>query len=80
MVDEKEIVWILTIEHKHGTDVYAHKTEAGAKGALLDYVQEWWSIEVGDEPIPENPDAAIERYFEEACNEFYSIQDSILYS
>lgn len=34
-------VWVVTIEHKHGTDTAVHRTEEGAQRALQGYVDRW---------------------------------------
>lgn len=68
------IIWILTIEHRHGTNVYAHQTKAGAEESLMEYVDEWWDSEMDGAKIPENRDEAIDGYFSSAVETYY-LQD-----
>lgn len=65
-------VWVtvLRIEHRHGTDVTVHSTEAGADKWLADYCREWWEPQyMGD--MPEGVWDMIDVYFEQTENEFY---------
>lgn len=58
-------VWVLTIEHRHGRDTLAFERKTAAEGHLFDYVKKWWSKAVGDHlPMPEDPQLAIETYFD----------------
>lgn len=57
-------IWLLAIEHRHGTDHWACATEEVALAHLDAYIEEWWTQEVGDEPIPEDRVDRIIRYFE----------------
>jgi hypothetical protein len=63
-------VWVLAIDHRHGTDITAYPTEDAATDALADYARKCWE-EVADpdagtmEP-PEGRDDLIGCYFEAA--------------
>jgi hypothetical protein len=58
-------VAILTISHRHGTNVYPCSTEKAAGQQLKRYVASWWSQVFFKEPIPDDLDEAVSRYFEE---------------
>lgn len=61
---DAKMIYVLTIEHKHGHDTWAHRTPEGARASLLNYAIEYWASEVGDAPKPIDPDALIQQYFE----------------
>lgn len=62
-------VFVTSIEHRHGTNVYANATEAGALDALYAYVDQEWESEgllEKEGPIDNfSTEKAIELYFEE---------------
>jgi len=73
-------IWLLTIEHRHGTDHWVCATEAVALSYLDNYVQQWWEDESEDEDedeeIPSGPSQRRERYFAEiAQSESYCIEE-----
>lgn len=57
------LIWLLTIEHKHGEEQSAHLTEDAAKDALHAYVQEWWEKDGPGGDIPTDRDTVIIAYF-----------------
>ncbi|MCZ4587628.1 hypothetical protein O4328_28740 [Rhodococcus opacus] len=67
----RESVTVVTIDHRHGTTVTAHRTEQGAERALHDHATTWWH-ELADDPgpIPDEPSAAIEEYFARHPSDF----------
>lgn len=71
-------VWVLVIEHRHGFDVFVHRTQEGARQRLLAFVLEWWDREMDGAPQPDSPDLAIDMYFEENDREFYSLDDCVV--
>ena len=73
-------IWVLSIEHRHGIDHSAHRTEEGARVALLSYVDEWWHelAERDFGPPPTDPQERIARYFEDSNDEFYTLADTEL--
>lgn len=73
-MNQPETVWLLTIDHRHGTDTFVHKTEDGAKATLVCYVEDWWSEQCGDLEIPDD-DVAITAYFDAAGDEYYSLEE-----
>jgi hypothetical protein len=54
--------YVATINHRHGVDFYASRTEARLKTAVADWCREWWS-EASDEAMPEKDEDVIEKYF-----------------
>lgn len=58
-------VWVLTINHNHGLDTFAHACEAAAYAQLDAYVQKWWEHEVTGHELPDDPDERIRAYFDE---------------
>lgn len=77
-----DTVWVLIIEHRHGSNIYVNKTKDGAAGELFSYVSEWWDEVRGrgrwgvNDPgdIPADRDEAIETYFEVVSDEFYTLE------
>jgi hypothetical protein len=61
-------IHVLMIEHQHGTNFSAHRTEQGAFAALNAYVAENWEHEMRGDTKPDDPDAAAEIYFEKMCD------------
>ena len=70
-----DIVWVLTIEHRHGHDTSVHQSEDGARNWLAEYVREWWNDGgwLDDEQPPEDDSEAIDLYFEKVGDEYYSL-------
>lgn len=69
----QQIVHVLLIEHKHGSITNVYATGQAAYDALHEYVAENWYDDDG--PIPADQDAAIEAYFEDNGDEFYTLND-----
>lgn len=71
-------VYVLIIDHDHGTDVNVYATDELAKEALYEYVQEWWgdvSANAGyPKDCPDNAAEAIAMYFEDN-SEWYAIHE-----
>ncbi|BBY54000.1 hypothetical protein H7J07_05200 [Mycobacterium koreense] len=77
-----DTVWVLKIDHRHGTDATVHKTKQGAEEALLAYVHEWWDeaatrigADIPAEP-PADSSAAIDMYFATQGDEFFEIDET----
>ena len=67
-------VSVLTISHRHGTDITVYAERSLADAALLEFVDAWWADEMGDAEPPEDPDQRIAAYFDEMIeNEEWSI-------
>ena len=72
-------VYVLTVEHRHGTNVSAHASREHAEAALWEYVTDWWVEAFPNEPLPEPADGNfwphIDRYFEvHGADEWHNIQ------
>jgi hypothetical protein len=66
-------VTVLVTSCKHGTEYDVFPDQDSAWAALYDYVCQFWG-ELGDEPMPENRQDAIEKYFEiKAYDEWWEI-------
>lgn len=70
---ERDSVTVVTIDHRHGTTVSAHRTEEGAQRVLHEHAETWWH-ELADDPgpVPEDAAAAIEEYFARHSSDFYT--------
>lgn len=71
-------VWVLVIEHEHGTGTSVHTTEASAQHSLFQWVSEWWDHELevrnlGNVPMPTDPNDAITEYFDRVEAESYAL-------
>lgn len=77
-----DIVWVLQINHRHGTDTFVHRTAEGANDELFDYVKMWWSEAVSrygelPEAMPQDRDEAVNEYFESMQDvESYTLEQS----
>lgn len=67
-------VWVLAIDHRHGTNLTVHRSEEGACASLLAYVQDNWTQELGQAVQPNDEDELIETYFERVEDESYTIE------
>jgi hypothetical protein len=65
-------VHVLVIEHRHGFDHWTFMTEDEVKDHLLKYVTEWWDNDGPGGPMPTDRDEAINTYFENAHDEFFT--------
>lgn len=75
-------VWVLSIHHRHGTNLYANLTEDGAKNELLGYVEENWH-EIAERTdnsteIPTDRDEAIKIYFELQGDEYPELDQLVV--
>lgn len=69
-----KIVYVLTIDHKHGQNVYVNRTEEGARKELETYVTENWESEMPADRYIQVSDNAVGEYFHETEGEFYNIE------
>lgn len=79
------VVWVLKIDHRHGSDTTVHESADAAKEALVAYVHEWWDEVAGfrgaPETPPDGPDEVIDAYFEaNGDREWYSIDEAVVNS
>lgn len=70
-------VWILVIEHDHGSDASVHHSEVGAREWLFAFVDEWWIHELPDRVMPDDPEIAIYEYFDHT-DEGYTLVPTIV--
>jgi hypothetical protein len=56
-------VWVVVIEHRHGTFVSVHLSEAGAFASVDGWVEDNWADEVGPDDMPEDLEERREQYF-----------------
>jgi hypothetical protein len=70
-------VWVLIVDHKHGTNVTAHPTREAAESANRDYCDEWWDREFGAETRPSGDQIAAEywRRMSERGEEWHLIEE-----
>ena len=68
---EPDKMWHVTITYKYGTLPSIHRTEAGAKRALAQYVAQEWENVMGATERPENDEEAVRMYFETHESEWY---------
>jgi hypothetical protein len=45
------MVWVASVDHKHGTNLYAAATQPGIWALLADYCREWWDKDGPKEPL-----------------------------
>jgi hypothetical protein len=72
--EANEKVWVLTINHKHGTDIWVRRTQESAWQILVDYATEWWAGEMAGAEMPEEPGDRVSLYFEEV-NDAYELEE-----
>jgi hypothetical protein len=69
-----EHVAVLTIDHRHGTNVYVCKDREVAASVLARYVRKWWNEkDLGEQPADDWE--AIDTYFETYLEETYETHD-----
>lgn len=56
-------VVVLIIDHKHGTNLYVCENRKVADQECYKFVQEYWTEAVPDEPMPDDPEEAIDMFF-----------------
>lgn len=64
-------VYVVTVQHKHGENVYVCSSQEKAELALDKYVQEWWGYEM-DGVKPKDREQRIAAYFSHVANEDYT--------
>ncbi len=65
-------VWTLVINNAEGLQCHGSYNPADVDAKLLDYVQERWTTRYKSRAIPDDPEAAIEAYFNRHQNEQYA--------
>ncbi|MDY7079325.1 MAG: hypothetical protein SXV54_20620 [Chloroflexota bacterium] len=67
-------VAVLTIDHRHGTNVYVCKGSEVAASVLAQYVRKWWNEnDLGEQPADDWE--TIDTYFDTYLEETYEIHD-----
>ncbi len=74
-----ETYFVLITEHSDDLTATIHRSGQGAEDALFECVKEYWTKEVGDEPMPEDRTEAIRRYFEVSEEGYKIMEDVTLY-
>lgn len=69
--------WVVSIEHRHGTDVHLFQSKASADLQITEWVRCYWD-EVSDLPdmpeeAPESDDEAVSLYFANHPDESYRL-------
>ena len=73
-------VWVLVIDHKHGTDTYVFSTEEKAREHLDAYIFEWWDDDDTVDPATLTREERVERYFyDHPDNEWYVLKHTWLF-
>lgn len=64
-----EKIWVGTISHEYGSNMYASRTQAGLLAQVADFCRSYWA-EHGDETPPTSDDMlCIDTYFEDNQDE-----------
>jgi predicted ATPase len=71
-------LFVLVIEHRHGTSVTAHLTEEQATARLDEWVGDWWAEELPDREMPDDVEARRREYFEHVEGESYVLEPTTL--
>lgn len=84
-----EIVWKLTISHRHGQDTSVYSSEEDALDELAGFAFQYWdeALEWSDGKLPEKPpadrDKLIDMYFGPngmgARGEYYEIEEDLIH-
>ena len=73
-MSKERLVYVTTVDHRHGTNIYVNKTRKGAEEELLGYVTENWESEMPkDQPIQASGNR-VRDYFYAIEEEFYGIE------
>lgn len=57
-------VYVGVIDHKHGTDIYAAKTQDGLYSQLAAFCREWWKNDGPEGEAPPSDRELVSAYFE----------------
>lgn len=68
------VVWVVVIDHRHGTDVYAAATEDAAWKVAAEYARESWAERFPETDAPADDREAVSQYFEDHNNEWRIIE------
>lgn len=75
-----ECLWVAVFEHRHGMDTFACTTRLAAEMLREGVAAQFWEVEMGDLPKPEDPEDLADAYFNEMGNrgEHFTIQETTL--
>ena len=62
--DEKVVIHVLEIHHRHGTDIMLGWTKKQVTDSLYAYIKQWWSEWDFDMKLPRSKKRAIDAYFD----------------
>ena len=66
------------LSRRDGVSTHVAVSEDALRDEILEYVKEWWQEEIGDLPMPQDRDQAIEAYFEKVESETFMIDSTTL--
>ena len=80
------VLWVGVVGNKScpepsrrdGVNSYVAVSEDALRDEVFEYVKEWWQEDIGDLPIPQDRDRAIEAYFEKVESETFMIDSTTL--
>ena len=72
-----EQVWVLSIESRYGADLSVHHSEEDVRAALRAFVVQAWEQDRRGQPMPDDEDEAVRRFFEQG-EERYELEETIL--
>lgn len=70
-------VWVLSIESRYGTDLSVHRSEEDGRAALWAFVVQAWQQDRPGQPMPDEEDEAVRRFFEQG-EEHYTLEEVTL--
>ncbi|MBL7163240.1 MAG: hypothetical protein ISS57_11585 [Anaerolineales bacterium] len=74
----KIALWVGVVGNKYGVNTYVAVSEEALRKEIFEYVKAWWQDELGDLPLPQDRDQAIEAYFEQVESETCTIDSTTL--
>ena len=72
------LVHVMEVETKHDRTLTVNWSDEDARAALASFVDQAWASVFADEPMPADPDAAIERYFSRAPDDSYFLDSTTI--
>lgn len=73
--EKSECCFVLAIDIDESISVWVYSTYEAAKQRLFEYVSKYWASEIDDDyDMPDDPDEAIDRYFDEVENEHFTLE------
>lgn len=68
-------IFVLSVQHRHGTDVTLHPSQEDAYSTLVGYCRDWWTEEGIPGAPPEDPDLLVQGYFDGTMSEGWEIEE-----